>query len=128
VITGASHDGGVDFKGRYVPDPQGPEVALIGQAKQVGGPIGAGAARDFVGALATSRETKPMGLFVSTGGFTEAAVATLRRSPYHVMIWSMKDILQRVLDLSLGTRRISVMLEVVDEIFWDEVFGESKTS
>src|SRR5262249_42226746 len=107
-------------------DPQGPELALIGQAKQVSSAVGAGVARDFVGALATCGEAKPMGLFASTGGFTDAAAETLKRCPYHIMMWAMKEIRQRVLDRSLGVRRVNVALEVIDEIFWDEVFGGPK--
>jgi restriction endonuclease Mrr len=121
-VTQASRDGGIDFRGYYMP-PNLQQTPLIGQAKQVGAPVSASAARDFIGALDTAGEQRAFGLFVSTGGFTDAAIAALEKSRYHIMRWDMKDVL--MFSRGIASCRIEVSFEVPDEAFWNEVIGSA---
>jgi restriction endonuclease Mrr len=128
VVTQISRDGGVDFRGVYIPDASGLEWPLVGQAKQVGNAIGAGDARDFIGALDTAGERSPVGLFVSTSGFTEPALEVFERSRYRVMRWGMDEIRHRMTAAEMGLRKLDLSLHMLDETFWDEVVGGPKAS
>jgi hypothetical protein len=121
TITQASRDGGIDFKGFYVPPSPHPQAPLVGQAKQVAAPISASTARDFIGALDTAGEKRVYGLLVSTAGFTEPAVQAIENSRYHIMRWDMGVLL--AMSRGIVTRQIDVSFEVPDQAFWDEVIG-----
>jgi restriction endonuclease Mrr len=123
VVTQLSRDGGVDLRGKYVPDGRGPEWALIGQAKQVASPVAVEEARSFIGALDTCGQARVYGLFVSTGGFTDPAHQVLMRSRFPMAIWGLEEVRERVFECQLGLRRVEVSFEMPDETFWDEVFG-----
>jgi len=122
-VTQPSRDGGIDVKGRYVPDERGPEWVLLGQAKQVVAPVSVDEARSFIGALDACGAARVFGLFVSTAGFTDPAHQALSRSRFHIAIWGLEEIRERVFECGLGLRRVDISLEMVDETFWDEVVG-----
>jgi restriction endonuclease Mrr len=126
-VTQISRDGGIDFRGKYAPDPRGPEWPLLGQAKQVIAPASVREARDFIGALDTSGQAKAFGLFVSTAGFTDPAHDTLQRSRYPIIIWGPEELRERVFEASMGLRRVSLVLDMIDETFWDELSGRPQT-
>jgi len=123
-ITRVSHDGGIDFKGSLV---QGLlQLPLIGQAKQTKAAVTAGLARDFVGALDTSGEPKSVvGLYVSTGGFTEPAVEAFKRSRFHIMTWSLDEVASRAVEYGVGAQRKNLQFLLLDETFWDELGGKT---
>ena len=123
-ITCASHDGGIDFKGSLV---QGSlRLPLIGQAKQTKSAVTAALARDFIGALDTSGEAKSVvGLYVSTGGFTEPAVEAFERSRFHIMTWGLDDVANRAVEYGVGVQRIDLEFVLVDDTFWDELSGKT---
>lgn len=119
-ITAISHDGGIDFKGvivnDYVPLP------LIGQAKQTKTAVTASLARDFIGALDTSGQPKSVvGLFVSTGGFTEPASEAFRRSRFHIITWDINEVAHRAVKYGVGIKNKNLTITTVDDTFWDEL-------
>jgi hypothetical protein len=123
LVTQASRDGGIDFRGEYVPPGAQLQGRLIGQAKQVAVPVTASVARDFVGALDTSGERRVIGLIVSTAGFTEPADDVFESSHYHIIRWGMDELLKY--SRGIVTKQIAVSFEVPDQIFWDEVIGST---
>jgi len=123
-VTQISRDGGIDFRGHFVPlENEQLQAPLIGQAKQVSSPITAGVARDFIGALDTASEKRVYGLFVSTGGLTEPAITAIRRSRYPITIWDMGDLLKQ--SRGIATCHINISFDVPDQTFWEEVIGST---
>lgn len=120
-LTPASHDGGIDIRGLYVPANEQLQAPLFGQAKQVSAPIPASTARDFIGSLDIAGERRVYGLLVSSGGFTEPAVKAIRDSRYHITRWDMSDLLRECRDIA--TRQVHLSFSVPDQTFWDEVVG-----
>lgn len=131
-VTPPSRDGGIDFRGAYVAEHASPhftlvgQASVIGQAKQISAPLSVDKARDFVGALDTAGERRVLGILVSTGGFTEPALDTLRRSRFFIITWGLKDLLD--ISRAATTTRIQVSFSIPDETFWDELLGRTKTS
>lgn len=123
-LTPGSHDGGIDLKGRFIRGHLLPELPLIGQAKQITAPVSASMARDFIGALDTAGETKPVvGLYVSTSGFTAPAVEALASCKYHVMTWDLDEVTKRALAAGVGVLKVDLPLLLADDTFWDELHG-----
>jgi len=122
VITGQSHDGGIDFKALYTRDHILPPLRLIGQAKQTNAAVSAGKARDFVGALDTSGESKSViGLYVCTAGFTDPALEAFSRSRFHVMTWNLGEVTKRAIAAGVGVKHASLNFTLLDDTFWDEL-------
>jgi hypothetical protein len=121
VVTSGGPDGGVDIRGHYVPSRTGHIFSLIGQAKQVGEPITAPAARDFIGAIDTAGTHHPFGLFVSTSGFTQPAASALEKSRYPIVKWGMAEIVANAEPIT--TRQVDISFAVPDETFWGEISG-----
>jgi hypothetical protein len=125
ALTPGSHDGGIDVKGRFIRGHLLPELPLIGQAKQIAAPVSASMARDFIGALDTAGETKPVvGLYVSTSGFTAPAVEALASCKYHVMTWDLDEVTKRALAAGVGVLKIELPLLLADDTFWEELHGK----
>ncbi len=123
IITKMSHDGGIDFRGLYVPEEGGLEIPLVGQAKHQNSPVSSGQAREFVGALDSCDAKSPIGLFASTAGFAPEASATFERSTYHVIKWGMAEIRDHLLECGLGVKTYSPTIQVLDDVFWGELCG-----
>jgi restriction endonuclease Mrr len=119
TVTQSTRDGGIDFRGHYVPTGMPSLMPLIGQAKQVSVPVSASVARDFIGALDTAPGRKAVGLLVSTAGFTAPAVKALEASHFNIFQWDMAHLLK--ICRGIATRQIALSFEVPDETFWDEV-------
>jgi hypothetical protein len=126
TLTRASHDGGIDLKGRFIRGHLLPELPMIGQAKQIAASVSASMARDFIGALDTCGEAKPVvGLYVSTSGFTAPAADALSRCKYHVMTWDLEEVTKRALAAGVGVVKVELPLLLADDTFWDELSGKS---
>jgi HJR/Mrr/RecB family endonuclease len=123
ATTQQSHDEGVDLKGIYVPGPDSPHFALIGQAKRVTSAVTASQARDFIGALHLSAERGLVGLFVSTGGFTQPARDALDKCNIRIMRWDMVTLIEHSKELT--TKKVELSFGVPDNTFWDEILGRS---
>lgn len=121
--TRQSHDEGIDLRGLYVPSNSGPQFTLRGQAKQVQSAVTAGQARDFIGALHITGERGLVGLFVSTGGFTEPAREALEKCNVRIMQWDMKELVSRSQELT--TRKVDLSFGIPDDTFWDELLGRT---
>jgi hypothetical protein len=128
IVTKHSYDGGIDFRGNYIHDPNSSPWPLMGQAKQVSHSIGARDARDFVGALDTCGLKSPIGLFICTNGFSKAAMETFESSRFRVLTWGMDQLRSHVLRTGVGVRAIDLKIEMPNETFWDEIVRESKSS
>lgn len=125
IITQLSHDGGVDFFGHYAPDANGLEWPLVGQAKHYRASLGAGDARDFIGALNTCGQKSPVGLFVCTSGFSAPAANVFERSDYQIMQWGLPEVRDKLIETGLGVRAYRSTLHLPDDVFWEEMFGET---
>lgn len=123
LITQLSNDGGVDFRGWYVPEANGPEWPLVGQAKHLSRSVSASAARDFIGALDTCGEKAPVGLFISISGFSQPAVRAFDASHYRIVRWSLDELTSRLLEAGLGVRTFAPDVRIVDQTFWEELRG-----
>jgi hypothetical protein len=121
-VTKTSHDEGIDFEGYYIPN-QEIQLRLIGQAKNWRKPVSAAVARDFLGALATSKEQGPVyGLIVNTGGFTKPARKTLQKAHNFVIkCWDLNDLV--TMGRGIATRKLDLSFEVPDPVFWEEVLA-----
>jgi len=123
ATTRQSHDEGIDLKGIYVPGANSPHFVLIGQAKRVVSPVSAHQARDFIGALHLSGERGLVGLFVSTGGFTQPAQDALDKCNVRIMCWDLATLIEHSKELTM--RRVELSFGVPDNTFWDEILGRS---
>lgn len=120
-VTKASRDDGVDFKGFYQPEVDGPRWRLIGQAKQWGVAISSSMAREFVGALSTSGERHIVGLYVSMNGYSAPAINTFKRSDHTIRTWELSDIQKFALKHEVGTKSFEATLPILDQTYWNEI-------
>lgn len=116
---GRSGDDGVD--GVIDQDPLGVDQIYL-QAKRYaeGNNIGAGAIRDFFGALALRRATK--GIFVTTSAFSQAAIETARALGSRIVLIDGTHLARLMLIYNIGCRDEEVLyLKKVDEDFFDNL-------
>lgn len=114
---GRSGDGGVD--GVIDQDPLGVDQIYL-QAKRYGegNNIGAGAIRDFFGALSLKRATK--GIFVTTSDFSTTAIETAQKLGSRIVLIDGNQLARLMLRYNIGCRDEDVLhLKRVDEEFFD---------
>lgn len=114
---GRSGDDGVD--GVIDQDPLGVDQIYL-QAKRYsdGNNIGAGAIRDFFGALSLKRATK--GIFVTTSAFSSAAIETARGLGSRIVLIDGDQLARLMLRYNIGCRDEEILhLKKVDEEFFE---------
>lgn len=115
---GRSGDDGVD--GVIDQDPLGVDQIYL-QAKRYsdGNNIGAGAIRDFFGALSLKRATK--GIFVTTSAFSSAAIETARGLGSRIVLIDGDQLARLMLRYNIGCRDEEILhLKKVDEEFFEQ--------
>lgn len=118
---GRSGDDGVD--GVIDQDPLGVDQIYL-QAKRYaeGNNVGAGAIRDFFGALSLKRATK--GIFVTTSAFSEPAIKTARDLGNRIVLIDGVKLSRLMLRYNIGCRDMEVLhLKKVDEDYFDQLGG-----
>jgi Restriction endonuclease len=125
VITKASSDGGIDFRAAYQTPANKQPLVIVGQAKQVAAAVGTREAREFVGALHLAREKAPVGLFISTSGFTKPASEVFDGCGFNVWKWGMDELLKHVFKAEVGVSEASITVKMIDATFWDELTRDS---
>lgn len=115
---GQSGDGGVD--GVIDQDPLGVDQIFV-QAKRYaeGNNIGAGAIRDFYGALSLKKAHK--GIFVTTSAFSQPAIDTARGLGSRIVLIDGWQLSRLMIRYNVGCRDEDVLhLKKVDEDFFEE--------
>ena len=118
---GRSGDDGVD--GVIDQDPLGVDQIYL-QAKRYaeGNNVGAGAIRDFFGALSLKRATK--GIFVTTSAFSESAIKTASDLGNRIVLIDGVKLSRLMLRYNIGCRDMEVLhLKKVDEDYFDQLGG-----
>jgi len=114
---GKSGDDGID--GVIDQDPLGVDQIYI-QAKryQAANSIGAGAVRDFFGALSLKRATK--GIFVTTSSFSQPAIETARGLGSRIVLIDGKHLARLLIHYNVGTRDEEILrIKKLDEDFFE---------
>jgi len=114
---GKSGDDGID--GVIDQDPLGVDQIYI-QAKryQAANSIGAGAVRDFFGALSLKRATK--GIFVTTSSFSQPAIETARSLGSRNVLIDGKHLARLLIHYNVGTRDEEILrIKKLDEDFFE---------
>ncbi len=116
-VVGQSGDGGID--GVIAEDRLGLDSIYI-QAKRWEAPVGAGAVRDFLGAMLTKGATK--GVFFTTSRFAAPARAAAAASPQHkVILIDGERLAQLLVEHGLGVSTIgSYAIKRLDSDFFVE--------
>jgi hypothetical protein len=116
-----TQDGGVDFQAQIRHDDV-EFVRIVGQVKRTREPVGPGPVREFIGSFLTVHGQRPhYGIFVSFGGYSEAALDLARSSPVGIQLYTWSDLVRWMLAYKVGVRNTPIALEAVDERFWDEI-------
>lgn len=116
---GRSGDDGVD--GVINQDPLGVDQIYL-QAKRyaLGNNIGAGAIRDFFGALDLKRATK--GIFVTTSAFSKAAIDTARQLGKTIVLIDSEQLSLLMLRYNIGCRDMEALhIKKVDEDYFEQL-------
>ena len=114
---GKSGDGGVD--GVIDQDRLGVDQIYI-QAKRYadGNPVGAGAIRDFFGALNMKRATK--GIFFTTSVFTKSARETAAALGTRIVLINGRQLARLMIEAGVGCREeTTLVIHRIDEDFFD---------
>ena len=114
---GKSGDGGVD--GVIDQDRLGVDQVYI-QAKRYaeGNPVGAGAIRDFFGALNMKRATK--GIFFTTSGFSKSARETAAALGTRIVLINGRQLARLMIEAGVGCREeTTLVIHRIDEDFFD---------
>lgn len=114
---GQSGDGGID--GVIDQDPLGVDQVYV-QAKRygAGNPVGAGAIRDFYGALSLKRAHK--GIFVTTSTFSFAAVETAANLGSRIVLIDGEQLARLMIRYNIGCREEEALyLKKIDEDFFE---------
>jgi len=115
---GKSGDDGVD--GVVDQDPLGVDRIYI-QAKRYaeGNSVGAGAIRDFFGALSLKKAQK--GIFFTSSGFSESARRTAKDLGARIVLIDGERLARLMIEHNVGCRRGDVIeLKKIDEDFFDQ--------
>ena len=117
-VTGKSGDGGIDGKGiARVNDLL--SFHVIFQCKRYQGSVGAGAVRDFRGAM-VGRADK--GLFLTTGTFSSSAVKEAKRDGAPpIDLVDGNDLILKLRDLGLGVKKTHIERVTVDADWFDNI-------
>lgn len=116
---GRTGDDGVD--GVIDQDQLGVDQIYL-QAKRYakGNNVGAGAIRDFFGALSLKRATK--GIFVTTSAFSESAINTAKGLGNRIVLIDGVQLSRLMLRYSIGCRDMEVLhLKKIDEDYFDQL-------
>lgn len=116
---GRTGDDGVD--GVIDQDQLGVDQIYL-QAKRYakGNNVGAGAIRDFFGALSLKRATK--GIFVTTSAFSESAINTANGLGNRIVLIDGVQLSRLMLRYSIGCRDMEVLhLKKIDEDYFDQL-------
>lgn len=114
---GRSGDDGVD--GVIDQDPLGVDQIYV-QAKRYGDGkvIGAGAIRDFFGALSLKKAHK--GIFVTTSLFSQAAVQTAKELGSRIVLIDGVQLARLMISYNIGCRDEEILhIKKIDEDFFD---------
>ncbi|MHB1909281.1 MAG: restriction endonuclease [Nitrososphaerales archaeon] len=125
----ASRDGGRDFSGFLIINKNreiavsgnGREVALIGQLKHKSSLVGSPEVDEFVGTLARTKTKNKAGLFISTRGFSDAAILAAGRSPSPIVLRDARWLVELIIKYGIGLKKISINVSQMDEVFWNEI-------
>lgn len=116
---GRTGDDGVD--GVIDQDQLGVDQIYL-QAKRYakGNNVGAGAIRDFFGALSLKRATK--GIFVTTSAFSESAINTANGLGNRIVLIDGVQLSRLMLQYNIGCRNMEVLhLKKIDEDYFDQL-------
>jgi restriction system protein len=115
TVTGRSGDGGIDGNGILEVNPL-VSFKVLFQCKRYSGSVGAGAVRDFRGAM-TGRADK--GIILTTGSFTaDARKEAVRDGAPPIELVDAEKLVNMLENLGLGLKPIKAYR--VDESFFDE--------
>ena len=117
-VTGRSGDGGID--GTIREDALGLDEVYI-QAKKYadGNTVGEGDLRNFAGAIDAAGTTK--GVFVTTSGFTRAAMDYVARSPKRIVLIDGEKLARLMVQHGIGVRtRVRHEIKGIDEDYFDQ--------
>lgn len=114
---GRSGDGGVD--GVIDQDPLGLDRIYVQAKRYSENSVGAGAIRDFFGALDSFKAAK--GLFITTSSFTESARDTARTMSKRIVLIDGDELTKMMIRYGVGCRiEETLYVKKIDEEFFEE--------
>ena len=124
-----SRDGGRDFwaylkidaSGSIAYTGRGREVKVYGQLKHYTKKAGSPDIDKFTGSLSRLPDKEKLGLFVSTRGYSDDALAAIAESPWKIMAKDAWWLVELMLKYGVGLQRIVIRATELDEIFWKEL-------
>ncbi len=123
-VTGRSGDGGIDFTGKFIEKHSGVEFLLFGQAKHWSSKVGSDTIRTFLGSVTiTARARAAVGIFVSTGGFTNDAREAAQGSPTKIVLMDSDQLAEAMLQNGIGISDASIRGKRIDNGFWHDIQG-----
>jgi len=124
-----SRDGGRDFRaylrvdasGSIAYSGKGKEVSAHGQLKHYSKKAGSPDIDRFVGSLSRLPKDERFGVFISTRGYSDDAIAAIRQSPWTIIPKDASWLVELMLKYGVGLQRIVIRATELDEIFWNEL-------
>lgn len=120
-VTRLSRDEGIDFEGTYRDRKSGLQMRLFGQAKHWHSKVGSEAVRTFIGSISVRSGSPSIGIFVSTGGFTDGAKTMMRKAPVRILSYDVNGLADLMIDHGIGVEVFKIEGKTVDELFWKEL-------
>lgn len=121
-VTKSTRDDGIDFLGRFVEKDSHLELPLLGQAKHWKGKVGSEQIRTFLGSIALKkRASLTVGVYVSTGGYTQAAWEAMRSAPTRIIPYDLDEFVDLLLRNKIGVAKTMISGLVLDQGFWTDV-------
>lgn len=120
-ITQLSRDGGIDFEGIYRDRKSGLRMKLYGQAKHWSSKVGSEILRTFIGSISVKSTLPSIGIFVSTGGYTDDAITVMQKSPIKILVYDIDSLVNLMIEHEIGVKAYKVEGKTIDELFWKEI-------
>ena len=119
--TQLTRDEGIDFEGVYKDSKSGLRLNLFGQAKHWKAKVGADTVSNFVGSISLRTKEPSIGILVSAGGYTDDAVAAIRKSPIKLLYYDIKSLAELMIEYEIGVKSFRIEGKMVDDPFWKEI-------
>ena len=120
-ITQRTRDGGIDFEGTYRDDKSGLRMKLFGQAKHWNSKVGSETLRTFIGSISVRFDSPSIGIFVSTGGYTNDAKAVMLKSPIRILPYDIDNLANLMINHGIGVKTFRIEGKIIDQLFWKEI-------